>query len=269
MASIFLTQGISILYNLYYGVVANAAIGIGNQVRSAVLKLTGNLTMSFGPQLVINYANGDWGKVNKIWTIGNKVALGLFAAVAIPIIIDADYILEIWLEKPPKYTAIFLRLILIENLIRFLAAYASTVIRATGRIKKYELISNIFNVLAFVLIIIGFKTVDSIKLPYFILIFTTIIQITYSTFLACNCINYNSKKYFVSNTGLSLIALIVAVTIGIITMPSSFTVLKLLFHCALVAISVIISLYYIGLLPHERDYINITAKNIILKKWIK
>ncbi len=269
VASILLNQGISILYNIFYGVIANAAIGIGNQVRSAIVKLTGNLTMSFSPQLVTNFAGGDWNKVNRIWTVGTKCALGLFAAVAIPVIIDAEFILKIWLKEPPEYTTIFLRLILIENLIRFLSAYAPVVVRASGKIKAFELISNSFNVVAFVLILVGFYSFDSVTLPYFILIVVSIIQIVYSIYVACDRIHYNFLTYLFSNTGLSVISLGVSVFWGILFIPHEYSVWSLLLHCSFTAIIVLLSLYFVGFLPDERRYLLETVKNIVSKVWKK
>lgn len=267
--SMLFTQGVSIIYNMFFGVVANAAIGIANQVRSAVLKLTNNLTLSFGPQLVTNYAGGNLERVNKIWTIGNKCALGLFSAIAIPIIIDADYILALWLKEPPQYTTIFLRLILIENIIRFFAATAPSVVRATGKIKSFELITNAINIIAFIFIVIGFYTYNSISLPYIIMIINSTVQVFYSVYVACKRIDYSFIKYIRMNTGLLVLALGIAVAISIFLSPSNFNVWILIVHSTFTAILVILSLYFIALLPGERSFINLTVLNFIKKKWRK
>lgn len=265
VASILLTQGISILYNMFFGVVANAAIGIGNQVRSAIVKLTGNLTFSFSPQLVINYANGDWSKVDKIWTIGTKCAIFLFAALSVPIILDADYILKIWLENPPMYTTVFLRLILIENLIRFFSVNASTIVRATGHIKKYELITNVINAIAFIAICIGFYISNNVALPFIILIVTTIIQVIYSIYCACRCIQSKLIGYLLTNTGLSTISLVIATIIGFLLKPAGMNIISLLIH-SLVTVTVMgLSFYLVGFLPSEKVYLNKVVLSIYRK----
>lgn len=263
IANILLTQGIAILYNAFWGVVANAAIGIGNQVRSAIVKLTSNLTLSFGPQMVINYANGQREKVNLLWTVGTKCALGLFAAFSIPVIIDADYILKIWLENPPQYTTIFLRLILIENLIRFFAANASTVIRATGKIKVFEITTNVMNAIAFLLITIGFYTFNNIELPFLILIFLSAVQVVYSLVVACRRINYSVSRFFISNSFISALALVIACGIGYVARPNIFSLSMLFVHVVSTVIIVLFSIYFLGLLPKERQYLNQTVMYLI------
>ncbi len=266
IANILLTQGLSILYNIFVGVVANAAIGIGNQVRSAIVKLTANMSISFGPQLVINYANGEWDKVHKIWTIGSKCALTLFAAFSLPVIIDADFILKVWLENPPQYTTIFLQLILLENLVRFYSSNASTIVRATGKIKKFEIVTNVMNVAAFILIWIGFKTSTSVTLPFVILVVTTVVQVVYSIFVACRVVNYSVRKYLLSNSCLSTLALAIATALGYLSRPESFTVFALVVHVALTVLAVLLCMYFFGLLPNERVYLNNLVINIIKKK---
>lgn len=266
IASILLTQGISILYNLFFGVYANAAIGIGNQVRSAIVKLTGNLTFSFSPQLVINYANGEWDKVDKIWTIGTKCAIALFAALSIPIIINADYILKIWLDNPPMYTTLFLQLILVENLIRFFSVNASTIVRASGQIKKYELITNVINAIAFLAIYVGFVVSNNVALPFIILIVTTIFQVLYSIICACHCVKSSVRTYLFSNSGLSTIALAMALIVGFCLRPEEMTFIKLLLHSIVIVSVLVMSFYHVGFLPSERKYLK-NVVSVILDKF--
>lgn len=256
IASILMNQGISILFNIFYGVVANAAIGISSQVRSAIVKLTGNMTFSFSPQIVLNYSNGEWCKVDKIWTVGTKCAVAMFAALSVPVIIDADYILKIWLENPPMYTTIFLQLILIENLIRFFSANASTIIRATGHIKKYELITNVINAIAFIAICIGLNISDNVALPFIILIVTTTIQVIYSIYCACFCIQSKLSGYLLTNTGLSAVSLMIAILIGILLRPMEMSIISLLIHSFVIITVMVLSFYLIGFLPSERVYLN-------------
>lgn len=269
IASILLDQGISILYNISFGVIVNAALSIGNQVRGAVLKLTSNLAMSFGPQIVINYANGEWCKVEKLWTLGSKCTLAFFASISIPIIIDSDYIMKIWLNNPPQYSSLFVRLILIENLFRFFSSNASTIVRATGNIKRFEIITNMLNIVAFLLIYLSFQIELSLTLPYVILILVTVFQVIYSICVACKNIHYSVKRYFLSNSLLSFVALFIGFSLAYIIMPETFSILKLFFHCILSFSLVLSVMYFIGFLSSERAYLNTTIYNLISKIWKK
>ena len=256
ICSVLTNQGLSLLYNIFFGVVANAAIAIGNQVRSAILKLTGNITISFGPQLVISYASNQRDKVDKIWTVGSKFTFGLFAALAIPVIIDADYILSIWLVNPPKYTTLFVRLILIENLVGALTPFSSSVIRATGDIKYFEIVTNVMNLIALLLIYVCLRLGCDVGVPYFIMILKSFFQVIYSIWIACKKLLYNFVKYILSNTFLCALVIILSFILGVVSQPEFFTFIKLAFHLLFTAALVFGLVYFLGCLPSERSYVN-------------
>lgn len=269
MCSVLLNQGLSLLYNMFFGVIANAAIAIGNQVRSAILKLTGNVAISFGPQLVINYACGQNDKVDRIWTVGSKFTCCLFAALAIPVIIDADYILSLWLVNPPQYTTLFVRLILLENLVGALSPFSSSVIRASGNIKFFEIITNVINLLSFLLVYVCLSLDGSIELPYYILIVKSFALVLYSNWSACKMINYNLTKYFVTNTCMCVCVIVTSFAIGFAIMPDSFNITCLLIHFIITFFVVFLSLYLIGYMPSERAYVNIVIASFVNKIWKK
>ena len=53
-------QGTSILINMFHSIVANAAIGISQQVNNAIASLTANFQTAFQPQLTKSYAEKDY-----------------------------------------------------------------------------------------------------------------------------------------------------------------------------------------------------------------
>lgn len=74
ITSLLNNYGIGILYNMFYGVAVNAAIGISNQIHAAVWTLLGNFTTSFNPQITKNYASGDWNRVKQLHFTGAKLS---------------------------------------------------------------------------------------------------------------------------------------------------------------------------------------------------
>ena len=59
VAIVFSSQGNNILLNMFYGVVVNAALGISNQVNSALMSFVSNFQTAFKPQITKSYANND------------------------------------------------------------------------------------------------------------------------------------------------------------------------------------------------------------------
>ena len=112
-------QGINMILNLFYGPVVNAARGIAYQVNGAMQGFVGNINTASRPQLTQSYASGDNFRAIQLMYSMSKIGLLVLALFAIPIILETDYILKIWLDTEiPAHTNSFVQLVLI-NLLHF------------------------------------------------------------------------------------------------------------------------------------------------------
>ena len=255
VASMLLTQGLNILYNIFYGVVANAAMGIGNQVLMAVRRLTGNMTMSFAPQIVKRYSSGEYDKVALIWSIGSKCTVWLFALFTFPIVLNVDTILELWLKNIPANTSLFVALFLVENLIRCFTGNTTAIVRATGRIRNYELITNGIRVSFFGLVVLVFFFTKDMALPLFIYITNTVVQLFYNVYIGCRCIGYSIRKYLLNNGLLLLIILIASFVMSRLLIPGSTTFGTLIINALFDVLILSVMFFVLGFLPKERAYL--------------
>jgi O-antigen/teichoic acid export membrane protein len=255
IAYMIMMQGLAMLYNIYYGIVASAAIGIGNQVMLSVRKLAGNLAISFAPQIVKRYSIGDYENVSLIWDIGSKATVFLFAVFAVPLILNIDYILGLWLTTVPQYAAGFSCILLLENLVRCLAGNASTIVRATGNIVKYELIINCIRIVTFAFIFISFVFICNIYAPYIVYFLHTIIEVVYSAYVGCECIYYSRTKYYLNNCLLILVTLAICFLIPMYLCHEATSPLTLIFNVLVTIIVISIVFLFVGFLPGERKVI--------------
>lgn len=148
-ATILNNQGINMLMNLFFGVALNAAKGISSQVENAINTFVQNFMMALNPQITKSYSSGDYVYVNKMIVSGTKLAFFLFWVICLPVFINIDYILSVWLKKVPESTAIFIRLGLVFNLCQCLSQCLYTAMLATGKIKKYQIIVGGLSFMAF------------------------------------------------------------------------------------------------------------------------
>ena len=267
VATMLMTNGMSILYNKFYGVIANAAIGIGNQVMMAVRKLTGNMSISFAPQIVKRYSEGDFTKVSIVWTIGSKCTFFLFSLFTIPIVMNASYILDLWLDKVPLYAPEFMTLLLIENLTRCFSSNASTIVRATGKIRNYELISNGVRLVFFTLVVIGFFVSDNIFMGFYIYIGNTVFQMIYNVYIGCKSINYCIRKYYLNNIALMALSTGITAVISYLLLPEIMNILSFILHVISTMCILIVTFCLISLLPDERKYLFKTLQGVLVKKY--
>lgn len=131
-------QGVSIILNIFFGTIVNAAHGIANQVYSAVNSFVSNFQMASNPQIIKTYAAEDSEYMVNLVIRTSKLSFYLLFILSLPVILEIDYILNIWLKLVPEYTSIFTVLILINALIDCISGPLMTTIQATGRIKIYQ-----------------------------------------------------------------------------------------------------------------------------------
>ena len=136
-------QGVNILMNLFGGPVANAARGISCQVSSAIQNLTGGFQSAVNPQLTKRYAAHELKATCNLLCKSSKISYFLLFTIALPIMMEADFILNLWLVEVPPRTALFTRIIIIEALLNVLGGPMITSLLATGNIKRYQIVVSI------------------------------------------------------------------------------------------------------------------------------
>lgn len=141
--------GLNILINIFFGVTLNAAIGIANQVSSALYQLISNFQIAFNPQMVALYAQGKKEQFLMLIEHASKFSYYLFLIVSVPFIIFIEPILSYWLGSVPPYCANFCRMILVFNLLMAASNPFWMSVQATGNIKKYQILMSSLLILNF------------------------------------------------------------------------------------------------------------------------
>lgn len=138
-AYISYTQGLNILLNVFFNPAVNAARGIAVQVQSAVNHFVVSFHTAINPQITKSYASGNLEYMQKLVFKSAKFSYFMLLLLALPIILEANTILNIWLTTVPEYTVVFLRLILLTTLINAIANPMIISVKATGKIRQYEM----------------------------------------------------------------------------------------------------------------------------------
>ena len=188
VANVANSQGTNIVLNIFTNVTVNAAMGIANQVNAAVYSFVTNFQTAFNPQLVKSYAAGEKDDFQKLVNRSAKFSFYLLWLVVLPVYANCGFLLSIWLKNVPQYSVGFVRLVLIFSLIESLNGPLYISIQATGKIRAYQIIIGIINVLNLPFSIAAFFLGAN---PYWILYIR----------IALNCFAFAirvllSKKYF-------------------------------------------------------------------------
>ena len=145
VTSLFSAQGIGIVLNHFFGAVLNAAQGIANQVNGALSQFSANMVKALNPVIVKSAGAGNVDGMNRASIIGCKFSAFLTIFFAIPLTLEIQYVLRIWLKDVPAWTALFCVMQLTLSVITQMANSAATAVYAQGNIKEYAIWKSIMN----------------------------------------------------------------------------------------------------------------------------
>ena len=80
---------------------------------------------------------------------GSKITFFLMWMIALPLLIEMEAVLAIWLNAPPEGTLLFARLALLDALIFSVSMPLTTAARAPGKMRFYELSLGTIQILVF------------------------------------------------------------------------------------------------------------------------
>lgn len=139
-SAILKEQGVNVLINIFFGVILNAARGIAMQVYGVITQFSSNIGTAITPQITKSYAAGNVERSIFLTFILARAQGYMLILISIPIWIEADYILKIWLGEVPYYTVIFTRWVIVLAWVRTLENTHGPLYLATGNVKKLQLI---------------------------------------------------------------------------------------------------------------------------------
>jgi len=246
-------QGIDILLNLFFGTVVNAARALATKLNNVVTGFVLNFMQAMNPQIVKNFAKGELSEMKKLIMFGSKFSFFLILTFALPILIETEPILSLWLKEVPEYTTIFTRLVIITALIDSLNNTLWTAQSATGKVKAYHItLSSIGLVnlpISYLLLKLGYP-------PYMPLI-VTLVQSIVLTYVRLKFLK-KSIKLDVSEFFYNVIlrAFFISVTASILPILLHLylnpNLLNTFIVCCLAVLCVSISFFSIGLKRNEK-----------------
>ena len=140
LANVGMEQGLSIIVNFFYGVIGNAAVGVANLVNSHIVGFVNNFQVALNPQLTKNEAGKDRERQYSLIHKSAKFSFLIMLFLAVPIVLNLDYILHIWLGDYPPHTTSICMFVILGVLIETLSGPLWVSIFATGKIRTYQIV---------------------------------------------------------------------------------------------------------------------------------
>ena len=134
-------QGFNFILNMFGGAVLNSAASLAATVDGIITGFAYNVVMAFRPPLIKMYAVGDKCKMENLLDFAVLISFFLYFVAVIPLIVEADFILSLWLGNVPAHTVQFLRIVLIASSFSLLNSLLVIVVQAVGEIKVNSIIT--------------------------------------------------------------------------------------------------------------------------------
>jgi O-antigen/teichoic acid export membrane protein len=136
-------QGVNLLINLFFGPVMNAAYGVAMQVYSGIRSFTSSFQLASNPQIVKLYSVGETDRMCRLVFSTCRMSFYLIFCLSLPFLINAHYVLDLWLDEVPTHTESFFRLFLFYAYIDVLAYPLNVAAQATGILGRYTTLTSI------------------------------------------------------------------------------------------------------------------------------
>ena len=159
-AYVFNTQGANLIVNLFFGVTLNAARGLALQVENIIKQFVTNFLTALNPQITKSWAAGQKDYCFELVRKGVKYSWLVILFFAVPILGAGELLLHFWLgpdKALPPHTATFLYLTLACLLVDLGSNPLLTLVQATGRVRRYYLLTGLTSYLGLPLVWLAFK----------------------------------------------------------------------------------------------------------------
>ncbi|MCR6653789.1 MAG: hypothetical protein NVV73_20865 [Cellvibrionaceae bacterium] len=134
------THAVTLLLNQSFNPAVVAARALAIQIASQVNIFSANFNASLYPPIIKSYAANDRDSMHSLVVAGSKITFFLLWLFALPLIIEMEMLLSVWLTTVPPDAVFFSQLALIESLIFSISMPLAAAARAPGKMKAYELI---------------------------------------------------------------------------------------------------------------------------------
>lgn len=261
-------QGGNILINMFFGPSVNAAHGLSMKVNTVVQQFVNNFMTALNPQIIKNYACGDYSYMYNLIYIGSRASFYLLLLITLPILISTKTILHLWLGVVPEYTAEFVKLLMILAMSDALSNPIITAQSATGKIRNYQLVVGGTLLLNLPIVYCLFRMELGPENSIIVSILLSQVCLFLRLYMFKRNVNsFHIKAFFINvyfNVWLvSIVASILPIILSYYLNQSITTFIVLTFICL---ITTVISIFYVGCSRWERKLIIEKINNFVVKK---
>lgn len=264
LAVIGASQGVNIIFNIFTGVLVNAAMGIAGQVQSAVTSFVSGFQTAMSPQLVKLYAAGEIQQMNTLINMTSRLSFCLIFLFGMPAIVYCRQALDLWLVEVPEFTLQFSQLMIAFSMIEALSAPIFFSVQATGKIKYYQILISLLLLLnlpfTYVMLKIGYSPIECLAIR---VVLQFIIHLARVIYLG-KIFTFDLRKYSkeVMGRAFLLILMVLPFSLWLLNRDINVSLLSV-FGFILFNLHNMALVYLVGIKTEERELLNSRIKHAL------
>lgn len=265
VAGVGMHQVMTILYNIFFGPVVTASRAISLQISSALTAFSNSFITALRPPMIKSYSEGNNSYLMRLFSISNKFVFYSIFIIAVPLVLEMDTVLKVWLSVEDSLSINFSRLIIVYFIILVLCNPITIIIQAIGKVKEYYIKVELFTLICPIVAYILFKIGLNSYYGYFVMI----LSVVCSHVMRLICLKklyplFNYKDYIFS---FALPALIIAVFVFWAAYYLHTVLSTALIRIIVVTLtSIVLSLIFVwffGITKEEKNVIKGLADNFL------
>ena len=188
------TQASNMLVNYFFGTLVNAAFAIGYAIENYCMMFVSNVGSAAAPQIAQNYFSDNKRAVFLTETL-NKYTIYLVLLIVVPISLELEFVLRLWLRDVPDGTLLVCYLTLLSALVRVMFGGMDKLIQASGKNKWFQITGSAIQLsvipVGYVFFRVGFPAYTIVALY----IVSTVIGFGAGLFLMRRLLGFNIRTY--------------------------------------------------------------------------
>ena len=196
VSAVINNHGLSVLLNMFFGTAINASRGLAATVSSTISNFVSGFITAAEPQLAKFYAKGEMDKFERLIFNVSQYTLFMLAIIAVPVILELDYVLKLWLKDVPNYTATFVKITVISTFIQYSNIMILKGIVAIGRVKQITTMTTPMYFIHLPLVWIVLKIGWNPTSVYWVGMIPSCLGLVMNLYILHKYTNFPSIKYF-------------------------------------------------------------------------
>lgn len=268
LGNTFRGQGINILQNIFFGSIINAATAIAGQVFAALSTFSDSFLAAVRPQIIKNYAVQNYVRVESLIINASKFAFLLLSLFAIPLVLENEILLNVWLREVPDHAVSFCQLNIVGCMVLVFFQLVSCSIHATGHVKYLNILIGLIYMAILPISYIFLQKGYSPIIPYVVSIFAFILVAFFSLYILRRYMpTFSIRKYVFQVYGRCWCVLVLSCVLPfIIHQELAYGLIRFILVFCASALSICVFSYYIAIDRVMRKRIVDKIQEVFLKR---